>query len=110
MAGLWERVKSDADDRVSTHLIVAGMRAYFAYTVDNTKGATKAQVLAAINNQIGTNLTAAEQTDLDDIATALDAITGDTNKLIYLAGLEYVFIAAEMGEVNEAKWRNDLDI
>ncbi len=110
MAGLWERVKPDADDRISIHLIEAAYGGYFINTVNAAKGATKAQILAAINNHLVTPLTGPEQTDLNAIADQVDAQSNNINKLIFLTGLKYVFIAAEMGEVNEAKWRNDLGI
>ena len=110
MAGLWERVKNEAEDRVAVHLIEAAFGAYYVNTVDGSKGATAAQILTAINNQLETPLDAASQTDLSDIAAEIDALANNTQKLIYLVGLKYVFIAAEMGEVNETKWRNDLGI
>ena len=110
MSGLWERVRGDADDRVPLHLIEAAFGAYFVNTVNGAKGATKAQILAAINNQVEVPLSAAEQTDLNAIADQVDAQSNNTNKLIYLVGLKYVFVAAEMGEVDETKWRNDLGI
>lgn len=110
MSGLWERVKESADDNVPVHLIISGIKAYHVYTVDNTKGATKAQILAAINSLLDTDLAGAEITDLNNIATELDSLSNNTAKLIYLSNLEYAFTAAEMGVINEAKWRNDLGI
>jgi len=114
MAGLWERVKPDGTERINIHLIVAGLRGYFVNTVDSGKGATQGQVLSAINSQLTASgysaLDAAEQTDLSDIAAELDLQSTNTAKLIYLCNLEYVMIAAEVGEVAEAKWRNDLGI
>lgn len=111
MAGLWERVRPDVEDRVAVHLIVAAYSGYFVNTVTSgAKGATKAQILAAINAELQTPLSGAEQTDLDAIADQIDAQSNNINKLIFIRGIEYAFIAAEMGAINEAKWRGDLGI
>ena len=111
MAGLWERVRPDVDDRVNIHLIEAAYGAYLINTATaGAKGTTKAQILSAVNSELVTPLSAAEQTDLDLIADEIDAQSNLTNKLLYLAGLKYVFVAAEEGLVTETKWRQDLGI
>lgn len=114
MAGLWERVRADVANRINTHLIVAAMRAYFVNTLDASKGATRVQIRNAMNTYLTGNgapaLSAAEEADLTAIADRLDAQANNTARLIFLAGLEYAFIAAENGIINETKWRNDLGI
>lgn len=114
MADLWELVRPDVEDRISIHLIVAAMKAYFVNTLDASKGATRTQIRDALNTQLAKNglptLTANEEADLVAIADALDAQPNNVSKLICLSSLEYVFIAAEMDIIGEAKWRNDLGI
>lgn len=110
MAGLWDRVSGSAEDRINVHLIIAAFKAFFVNSVDATKGATAAQILVALNNELETPLTTAEEDDLTAIGTALNALANNTLKLIYLANLEYTMIAGELELINEAKWRNDLEI
>lgn len=110
MAGLWERVKENVEDNVPVHLIVAGLRAYLVNILDNTKGATRIQIRDALNTQLVNPLSTTEQNDLTAMADQLDALANNTLRLIYLADVEYVMIAAEMGIINESKWRNDLGI
>ena len=107
---LWDRISSTSDDRVPTHLIVAGYRAYFINGIDSSKGATKANILAAINSHVETPMSACAQTDLDNIADQIDLQANNTAKLIYIQGLEWTFMAAEFGEITESKFRSDLDI
>ena len=115
MAGLWERVRGDADDRINIHLIEAALGGYHINAhIDGTKGFTRVQVKDTINNELIANgaavLTAAEETDLNAIADEIDAQANDTARLHYLVGAKAVFIAAELEEITEAKWRADLGI
>jgi hypothetical protein len=105
MAGLYERVKGGGTDRINIHLIVAGVKGYAAGIW------SRAQILTALNNQVSTSLDTAEQTDLNDIADVIDALSTTTDKLVYVVGkLEPSMIAAEINEINETKWRTDLGI
>jgi len=104
MAGLWERIRPDVNDRVETHYIVAAYKGYHSGIF------TKAQILTALNNLLETPLTTAEQTDMDDIADQIDAQTNNTTRLMYLNGIEALWIAVEAEQVLEAKWRSDLGI
>jgi hypothetical protein len=114
MAGLWELVKSDADHRLGTHYIVAAIRGRLANIANSGVGFTVAQILSALNalrmadNQ--PELTAEETADLSAINSTLEAQGTATGRLIYAGLVEAVFIAAEMGQINETKWRNDLGI
>lgn len=104
MAGIWERVKSNADDRVGSHLIDA------SYVLIHTGTFTTNQVLTAINGTIANPLTASEQTDLNNISTALSNAGSVTNKLVYLEKIKAIFVAAEMGLINETTFRSALGI
>ncbi len=114
MAGLWELVKEDAVDRLSTHFVVGAMKGRQANIANAAVGFTAAQILTALNAMRTAEgkpvLTAAEETDLTGINTTL------TNQGTVAAREsdgnlgEAVLSAAEMGQVSETKWRGDLGI
>jgi len=104
MAGIWERIKPGGNDRISIHMIVAGLKGYA------TGVFTTVQVRDALNAKLATPLTAAEQTDLTNMAVQIDDLTNTTAKLVYGNNLEAIMIAAENGAVNETKFRADLGI
>jgi hypothetical protein len=104
MAGLWERIRVDAADRVSNHLLAA------ALVMHQTSGFSDAQILAAVNTSVQTPLTAAEQDDLAALAAVLDTQGSVTNRLVWLAKCEAWCLAAEHGVVTEAQWRAALGV
>jgi len=105
MAGLWERLKPTATDRVNVHLVVAGIKGFSASIF------TAQQVLDALNRHLQTPLTAPEIADLSAIAAQVTAAGTVTNKLVYVVGkLEPVMVAAETGDCTEAFWRSSLGI
>ena len=104
MAGIWERIKSDAQDRVSSHLLDA------AYVFVHTGTFTNNQVVNAINGTIEIPLTVEEKTDLSNISKALSNAGSVTNKLVYLEKIKSAFICAEIGIINEATFRSLLGI
>jgi hypothetical protein len=104
MAGIYERIKPTAIDRVGSHLIDS------AYVFIHTGTFTNQQVLNAINSTVETPLTAAETTDLTNISTALSNAGSVTNKLVYLEKIKAAFICAEIGVINEATFRSALGI
>lgn len=110
MAGLWERVRPDANDRVNVHLIVASIKAYYVQTEDATKGATRLQIRNHLDAHLQTPLSGAEITDLEGIADTIDGLPNANAKQSFVFLCEYAFIAAETGDINETKWRSDLGI
>lgn len=104
MAGIWERIKETADDRLAVHLLEA------AIVLHQTNAFTKAQILAGLNAELNTPLTTAEETDLNAIMDALDTSGTVTNRLVYLAKVKAWTIAAEHGSVTEAQFRTGLGI
>lgn len=103
MAGLWERIKPDALDRVPVHLIQSAIycagRGLF----------TDAQVRNALNAVLTTPLDSASETDLANIK-AQAVIGSATLKIDYQLRLHAVCISAENGALNEATWRSELGI
>jgi len=114
VADLWERIKPDGTDRINIHLMIAAQKAYYVHDQDATKGATVAKIKTALNNQLtgqgSPTLTAGENNDLDDIATQHDAQPNINAKQTYVMLVEWIMTAAELGEVNETQWRNELGI
>lgn len=103
MAGLWERIRPGADDRISVHMLVASLKGY------GTAVFTKLQVKNALNGILESPLTAEEETDLNNLANQLDSLL-TLDKRGYENKLEALTIAAELGQVGETKWRTDLGI
>lgn len=104
MSGIWERIKADAVDRISSHLLDAAM------VVRNDNSFTGAQILAALNRQIMTPLTASETTDLNNIMTQLVGVGSVTNRLVYKEKVKAALIIAECGEFTEVQFRSYLGI
>ncbi len=105
MAGLWERIKPDATDRINTHLVIAGIKGYSAGVF------TAQQVIDALNNHVQSPLTNPEKADLSAIAAQITAQGSVQLKLVYVVGkLEPVMMAGETGDCNEAFWRSTLGI
>lgn len=104
MAGIWERIKSDAPNRISSHLIDA------AFVFVNTGTFTNQQVINAINSTTEVPLTQLEINDLSNISSVLSNSGSATNKLIYLEKIKSAFICAEMNIINESTFRNILGI
>lgn len=103
MAGLWERIRGDAEDRLDLHLLDAAMAIYA------TGAFTQAQILTGLNSKLQTPLTPAEQADLNAMAAALDALTV-VNKLVHQQKIMAWSIAAENLLVTEAQYRTALGI
>jgi len=114
MAGLWELVKSDAENRISTHFIVAALKGRQANIQNAAVGFTAAQILTSLNAlRIAKNqpvLTVEEEADLTAINAALVANGTVAARQTYVNLVEAIFIAAEVGQVGETKWRSDLGI
>lgn len=103
MAGIWNRI-IPGEDRLNAHLLKAALylrvRGIF----------TSQQILDKLNSTLQTPLSAAAQTDLNNVIAA--AGTGSaTAKLDYLERWDAVNIAAESGLLtNEATYRSELGI
>lgn len=114
MAGLWELVKTDAENRLQTHFIVAAIKGRQANISDNTVGFTAVQIIDALNAMRTADghptLTTEETADLSGINTALSGLGTVAARQTYVNLVEAVFVAAEAGQVSEAKWRADLGI
>ena len=108
MSGIWERAKGAAEDRLPAHLWEAMFRAYAGGF------ATPAQIVTVIDAQLQSPLTTAEKDDLAQITDLFDALSNSTadrlTRLELLEKLGYAGIAAEMGAINETKFRSDLGI
>lgn len=85
MAGIWERVKPDAADRVASHLIDA------IFVFKHTGTFSDSQILSSLNKTLQSPLNASEITDLTNISTALSNTSGVANKLVYLEKIKAVF-------------------
>lgn len=120
MAGIWDRLQA-ADDGLAGHQVNNGLVLYWSGI------ATKAQVVTYLNGFVETSLTAAEQTDLSDIADVLDAkkqAVADSPStaqalialdalLDYRNGLHALFMVARSdpsGLLTETAFRNRLEI
>lgn len=110
MAGLWERVRGDVDDRVNIHLVIAGFRAVLVRELDPPKGANVAGVITALNVFLIAPLDTAAEADMQAIADQIALFATVELKLVYIQVLEYVFIGAELALFGENKWRSDLEI
>lgn len=104
MAGIWERVKSTATDRLSSHLLDAAM----VFRGDGTF--TAQQILDVLNAHVSNPLEGAELTDLSAIVTVLSGTSGAANKLVYKEKVKAALLCAEMGAINEATFRSVLGI
>lgn len=104
MAGIYERIKPSAEDRVSSHLLDA------AFVFIHSGNFTNQQVANAIDNTIGSPLTNEEKTDLSNISTQLVNAGNLTNKLLYLEKIKAAFMLVEMGVINETTFRSLLGI
>jgi hypothetical protein len=103
MAGLWERIRGDAEDRIDIHLLDAAMTLYA------TGAFTPAQILSGLNSKLTTPLNPAEQADLQAMAAVLDPLTV-LNKLVHQQKIMAWSIAAENTLVTEAQYRTALGI
>lgn len=114
MAGLWELVKEDGVNRISVHFIVAALKGRQANISNAAVGFTAAQILTALNAMRTEDgfpvFTAAEEADLTGINAALAGQGTVAARQTYVNLAEAMFIAAEAGQVSEAKWRADLGI
>jgi hypothetical protein len=104
MAGIFERVKQTATDRVPSHLLEA------AFVFKDLGTFTNQQIIDALNAKVTTPLAGAELTDLTNIATALAGAGSATNKLTYKEKIRAAFIGAESGSITEAQFRSILGI
>ena len=104
MAGIWERVKVDAADRISSHLLDA------AFVFNATGDFTQQQIIDAINSKIVSPLAGAELTDLGNITSQMSAQGTATLKLVYLEKVRAAMLCAEMNLFNETTFRSILGI
>jgi hypothetical protein len=104
MAGIFERVKQTATDRVPSHLLEA------AFLFKDKAIFTNQQIVDALNAKVQTPLAGAELTDLANIATALAGAGSLTNRMDYLNKVRAAFIGAESGSITEAQFRSILGI
>ena len=104
MPGIWERVKSSAADRLSSHMVDAALTLYSAGNF------TSQQVLDGINGQLASALAGVEVTDLSNIRAAMDAISQTANKLVYVGKVRAAFLAGEVGAITESQFRAILGI
>jgi hypothetical protein len=110
MAGIFERVKQTATDRVPSHQLDAAFVFKELAIFTNQQLIDDINRVATANNHPERALTAAETTDLQNIATALAGAGSATNRLIYLQRLRATFYAAESGSITEAQFRSILGI
>lgn len=110
MAGLWDRVVGNVDDRVDVHLIIGGIRAVFVRQVEPPKGVGVTALISGLNSFLVVPLDTAAEDDIQAIADVIDARPTIEDKLTYVQGLEWVFIGAEVEGIGENKWRSDLEI
>lgn len=103
MAGIYDRLT--AESAISPHAIFSGIVAYAEAIF------TKSQILAGINATLATPLTAAEITDLEAIADAIDAEGTLTAKMRYLNKVHAFNMAVQSGMgVSEVVYRAQLGI
>lgn len=104
MAGIWERVKLTAVNRVPVHLIEA------SFIFKDIGTFTNQQILDALNGAISAPLESAEITDLQNIAATLAGVGSTTNHLVQMGKIRAAFTGAEAGAITEAQFRNILGI
>jgi hypothetical protein len=104
MAGLWERVKRDAEDRIAVHFLEAGFTLHYDGTF------TMQQLKNGLNSMLQTPLTPEETADLDAIGAQVLAAPTLPDALLYLAQLMAWTIAAEAGKVQETAFRTGLGL
>ncbi len=104
MAGIWERVRGDADDRINAHLFEA------AFVFNATGTFTEQQIINALNDNLISPLTANELTDLNNITSQMSLQANNTLKLIYMEKIKSALICAEVGVINEVTFRSILNI
>ena len=104
MAGLWEKMKLDAKDRLNTHQVVALIKGYAVGLF------TLADIKAAINANAKQSLRGEEDADVGKIIAAIDKKPLLPDKLAYAVAIESMMILAETGNLDETKWRADLEL
>jgi hypothetical protein len=104
MAGIFERVKQTATDRVPSHFLWA------AFVFKNKGTYTSQQLLDSLNIGLQTPLAGAELTDLTNIVNAMAAAGSLTNRMDYINTLGAAAIAVEAGRMAEAQFRSILGI
>jgi hypothetical protein len=106
MSGIWDRIipAGELGDRCSAHLLKAAMHLSVFGVFTNQ------QLLDGINSKLTVPLSAAAESDLGSIRTAIAAQT-TANRLVFLERFDAMNIAAEMGVLtNEATYRSELGI
>ena len=106
MAGIYDRIKPDATDRLAVHRMMAALVLYSSGMINSTQART------VLNEVLQSPLSGAEITDLLNIVAQIDAKTGTANKLAYVHQVESVSIIAERGSslMSEAVFKNLLGI
>jgi hypothetical protein len=110
MAGIFERVKSTATDRVPSHQLDSAFVFKELAIFTNQQLLDDINRVATANNHPERALTAAEITDLQNIAAALAAAGSVNARHIYFQRLRAAFYAAEIGSITEAQFRSILGI
>lgn len=105
MTGLLARIEQGAADNLAVHLVGAAL-------VLEAEGVfNAAQVLAALNSNVGTPLSGLELTDLTGLEAELAAKPSVEEKLRYLLLVESSLTAVEIGAwTNESAVRSTLGI
>ena len=104
MSGLWDRIVP-GEDRVAVHFITAAVH----LAVEGVF--TNAQILAAINSDLDTDLDSAAESDLSDLVTECNAQPNIGAKARYIHLIESLGLAVEEGHLtSESVWRSNLGI
>lgn len=103
MAGLYDRIAT-SQDKIHCHYLVGSLKAYA------TGLWSSSTIINSINSLLQSPLTTEELADLSSISAEVDSLPDATAKLVYGAKIEAAIIAAEAGLVNDAEWRDALNI
>ena len=95
--------------RVQIHYIVAGYKGYAAPDPWG-RGAIKAKLNAWFLAQEYPTLDVGEEADMDKIFDHMDSLTSNGKTQYAVTNNEPAFIAASAGVINEAEWRDTLNI
>lgn len=106
MAGIWERVRkaqSETDRRINVSLLETELTGV-ALGVR-----TRAEAKANIETELGLSLSAAENTDLQNMADNFETGTVQ-DRLVYAHKVKFCLNGAELGLIDETEFRTTLSI
>jgi hypothetical protein len=105
MAGLYDRLQSDDEDKITIHY----MKCVVVF-VQTGVVPDAAAAITKLNNRLPVALGAQDQTDVTNIVTQLNAKPTLADKLEYINTCEAVFEATESKDLTDGQFRSTLGI